>query len=223
MSSDSSNDGTLGRIALKQVRVRRKDVAKQGAAPLGGGKTRTRKAPEAAKAPDNPLNRLVPYLDLFGRLEDRELARLSRVAVEHAAQMRAQVDEIAKSFARYVDLVDRLSEEEFVRLTAAPPKTVRFWLLCQPRTKTMTVAPSDSGTYEAAPHPANDPPSSPLSVSPAPVHRSPTPAPVSPAAAPPGASGVPIEIDDDDDDDDDFADFDPSEALVDDDDDDDFF
>lgn len=140
MSSESSNDGTLGRIALKQVRVRRSDVeAQQRAANAGRS---------SARPAENPLNRLVPYLDLFSRLEDMELARLADTAVEHVAQMRRQVDEIGRSLATYRDLIDRLTEDELVRLTQAPPKTVRFWLLCQPRTEDHTAAASSSGTFD---------------------------------------------------------------------------
>jgi hypothetical protein len=82
----------------------------------------------------NPMNRLVPYLDLFVRLGDEELSRLAGVEVELVAALRNQVIAIEASLAPYGDLLPRLGDEELVRLTGATPKTIRFWRLCQPRT-----------------------------------------------------------------------------------------
>lgn len=114
MPGDSNSDNSerihIGRIPLKQVRV---------------------KKPEPTQA--NPMNRLVPYLDLFGRLEDDELARLAGCDVEVAAALRKQVVAIDRALAHYVDLLPRLADDELVRLTGATPKTIRFWRLCQPR------------------------------------------------------------------------------------------
>jgi hypothetical protein len=108
--SDNSEPISIGRIPLKQVRVKRT---------------------ESSNA--NPMNRLVPYLDLFCRLEDEELARLAGVAEEVCATLRKQVVAIDRGLARYVDLLSRLTDGELVRLTGATAKTIRFWRLCQPR------------------------------------------------------------------------------------------
>jgi hypothetical protein len=83
---------------------------------------------------NNPMNRLVPYLDLFMRLDDAELSRLAGVEADLVATLRRQVVEIGDGLAQYLDLLPRLSDEELVRLTGASAKTVRFWRLCQPRT-----------------------------------------------------------------------------------------
>ena len=80
-SSDNSGDGTLGRIALKQVRVSRQELeARQASQPPSGGAPRS-------KGKANPMNRLVPYLDLFCRLEDEELSRLAREELRHFEQV----------------------------------------------------------------------------------------------------------------------------------------
>jgi hypothetical protein len=92
---------------------------------------------------DNPMNRLVPYLDLFVRLGDEELSRLARVDIEIVAALRNQVMAIDGSLAHYGDLLPRLGDDELVRLTGATPKTIRFWRLCQPRTQ---LAPKGSDT-----------------------------------------------------------------------------
>ncbi|MCH9687281.1 MAG: hypothetical protein K0V04_37955 [Deltaproteobacteria bacterium] len=79
------------------------------------------------------MNRLVPYLDLFGRLSDDELARLASVPADVAANLRQQVVQVDRALTRFTDLLPRLSDAELVRLTSATPKTIRFWRLCQPR------------------------------------------------------------------------------------------
>lgn len=117
MSSESSNVKdrvSIGRIPLKQVRVSRSDHKE-----------------EAPKA--NPMNKLVPYLDLFCRLDDDELARLAGVDKDVCASLRSQVDAINAGLAAYADLLPRLSDVELTRLTGASDRTIRFWRLCQPR------------------------------------------------------------------------------------------
>jgi hypothetical protein len=117
----SAGDGTLGRIALKQVRVSRAELearGREGSGPRPAG---------------NPMNRLVPYLDLFCRLGDDELARLARVPRSTVESLRQQIEEVNRALGRYSDLLPRLSDEELVRLTGATAKTVRFWRLSQPR------------------------------------------------------------------------------------------
>jgi len=79
------------------------------------------------------MNNLVPYLDLFCRLDDAELVRLGGVELDVVVSLRAQVDTINDGLAAYADLLPRLSDSELVRLTGASDRTIRFWRLCQPR------------------------------------------------------------------------------------------
>lgn len=79
------------------------------------------------------MNRLVPYLDLFGRLNNEELSRLSRVPSSIVEQLRGQVVEVQRALHRYGDLLPRLSDDELARLTGASPKTIRFWRLSTPK------------------------------------------------------------------------------------------
>jgi hypothetical protein len=119
-SAESQHDATLGRIPLKQVRVKRGEGAR----------------------PANAVNFLVPYLDLFWRLDDGELGRLAGVDAEIVAGLRKQVIEVDRALERYVDLLPRLTDDELVRLTGATEKTIRFWRLCQPRVPPRDRAPS---------------------------------------------------------------------------------
>lgn len=121
----SSSPERLGRIALKQVRVSRADVEARAEARAREGSSRTKAS--------NPMNRLVPYLDLFGRLSDDELARLARAPVNAVEGLRQQVDDINRALGRFADLLPRLNDDELARLTGASLKTIRFWRLSQPR------------------------------------------------------------------------------------------
>jgi len=106
----------LATITLRQIRVSRADVQDK---------------PSSTDA--NPMNRLVPYLDLYARLSDEELARLAGVPAAVASNLRRQVVQVDRALARFTDLLPRLTDAELVRLTGATPKTIRFWRLCQPR------------------------------------------------------------------------------------------
>ena len=117
----SSAPETLGRIALKQVRVSRAEH-----------EARSRESSAARKA-SNPMNRLVPYLDLFCRLSDDELSRLARTPTNAVEQLRQQIEEVNRALGRWTDLLPRLSDDELARLTGATIKTIRFWRLSQPR------------------------------------------------------------------------------------------
>ncbi len=144
-SPPGSSDGqpALGRIQLKRVAVA------TGSGPAVGGAAAAGKTGGSTR----PMNRLVPYLDLFARLGDDELSRLAQVPVAVVVELRTQVDEICGALASYADLLPRLCDEELVRLTGATPKTVRFWRLCQPR-------------VPGAPEPADTQISSPLDMEP---------------------------------------------------------
>jgi hypothetical protein len=122
MSSEDTSGApeTLGRIALKQVRVSRAEA-----------EARAREA--AGQKSNNPMNRLVPYLDLFCRLGDEELARLSGAPLQAVEGLRLQIDEVNRALGRFADLLTRLNDDELSRLTGASNKTIRFWRLSQPR------------------------------------------------------------------------------------------
>ncbi len=156
MSSESSNANdrvSIGRIGLKQVRVSRTEREKE--------------------RPVNPMNRLVPYLDLFCRLSDAELSRLAGVEEGVCASLRQQVVMISEGLAAYADLLPRLGDAELVRLTGASDKTIRFWRLCQPAQRTPASKPEVAPAAQAGPAAG------------VPEHREAAPtAPHSPVAAP---------------------------------------
>lgn len=120
----------LATITLRQIRVSRADVQEK---------------PTSADA--NPMNLLVPYLDLYGRLTDEELSRLAGVPATVVNNLRLQVVQVDRALARFTDLLPRLTDAELVRLTGATPKTIRFWRLCQPR---LAMAGTDAPGWSVA-------------------------------------------------------------------------
>jgi hypothetical protein len=149
MQGDEPNagaaDGTLGRIALKQVRMSRAEAEARSREASSPAQTQVQsqaqsqaQSPTPAQTPAsrksaNPMNRLVPYLDLFCRLSDEELSRLARAPISAVENLRQQVHEVNRALGRYIDLLPRLSDDELARLTGATTKTIRFWRLSQPR------------------------------------------------------------------------------------------
>jgi hypothetical protein len=139
MQGDEPNagaaDGTLGRIALKQVRMSRAEIearSREGSSTTQAQAQSQTQTPASRKSA-NPMNRLVPYLDLFCRLSDDELSRLARAPTSAVENLRQQVDEVNRALGRYIDLLPRLSDDELARLSGATTKTIRFWRLSQPR------------------------------------------------------------------------------------------
>lgn len=133
----SSAPETLGRIALKQVRVSRAEVEARNAEARNtdarNAESRARESTSSARKSNNPMNRLVPYLDLFCRLGDEELSRLARTPTTAVEGLRQQIEEVNRALGRWADLLPRLGDDELARLTGATVKTIRFWRLSQPR------------------------------------------------------------------------------------------
>jgi hypothetical protein len=78
-------------------------------------------------------NALVPYLDLFDRLDDVELARIAGVQPAVVAGLREQVDAVQKAFAGREELLPMLRDSELARMLGADVRTIQFWrLTCLP-------------------------------------------------------------------------------------------
>ena len=132
----TSGEAHLATIALRQVRVSREELRD--------------KDNRDNKKTTNMMNRLVPYLDLFGRLTDAELARLAEVPVKTATNLRKQVISVDRALERFTDLLPRLSDAELVRVTSATAKTIRFWRLCQPKAYQAAVPTRGPGGFSVA-------------------------------------------------------------------------
>jgi hypothetical protein len=78
------------------------------------------------------MERLVGYLDLFDRLSDGELARLSDVDPMLVQRVRLQIEDVRDQLGVYSDLLPRLTNDELARLTETELAVVRFWRLSQP-------------------------------------------------------------------------------------------
>lgn len=113
----------LGKISLGQKKVSEDEFDRHGDAAI-----RRRDPKEVGR-----LNRLVPYLDLFERLEDRELARLANVPERTVLRMRDQVKSVRRKLHPYVGLLDRLDDLQLARIAETSPKMFQYLRLCQPR------------------------------------------------------------------------------------------
>ena len=127
---------TLGKIQLAKQAVDSTEYVAHKRAALRRGDPR-----EVAR-----LNKLVPYLDLFERLSDRELARLADVPELTATQMREQVVTVRRKLGRFEPLLERLDDVQLARVADTSPKMFQYLRLCQPRHRP---AQASSGTRAA--------------------------------------------------------------------------
>jgi len=113
----------LGKIALGQKEVSEQELGRHEDAAIS-----RRDSKEVRR-----LNKLVPYLDLFTRLEDREIARLADVPERTVARMRTQVSSVGRKLEPFVKLLDRLNDQQLGRVAQISPKMFLYLRLCQPR------------------------------------------------------------------------------------------
>jgi hypothetical protein len=76
-------------------------------------------------------NSLVPYLDLFDRLEDAELRKLSGAPPEIIADMRRRVRTVQDAFSHRRALLVELDDAELIKITGADERTIRFWRMTE--------------------------------------------------------------------------------------------
>ena len=130
----------LGRIQLKQVRLNRLNRAEVPSPHEAYDESNDLPRDDAAADAEQSspgldpgaMERLVGYLDLFDRLTDDELSRLSAVDAVLVHRVRHQIEDVREQLGAYSDLLPRLSNDELARLTDSELAVVRFWRLSQP-------------------------------------------------------------------------------------------
>lgn len=179
---------TLGKIQLAKQAVDSTEYVAHKRAALRRGDPR-----EVAR-----LNKLVPYLDLFERLSDRELARLADVPELTATQMREQIVSVRRKLGSFEPLLERLDDVQLARVADTSPKMFQYLRLCQPRhrpaqassgthaARLRAVAPPGDETASAAPSRPVDPFAAAASTG----QSSPEPSSTGPRAAAPGAASA---------------------------------
>ena len=130
----SKRPATLGKISLQPKRVSEQEYEAHQVEAL------RRKDPKEVRR----LNLLVPYLDLFHRLNDEELARLAGVPTPTVRSMRAQVNSVGHRLKDYVALLDRLDDQQLARVADTSPKMFQYLRLCQPRYEGGTIRSGSS-------------------------------------------------------------------------------
>lgn len=74
---------------------------------------------------------LVPYLDLFGRLGDEDLSKLSGAPLNVVSELRRQIEAVQKTLGSRRALLPELSDAELVKITGEKLMTIRFWRLTE--------------------------------------------------------------------------------------------
>ena len=95
---------------------------------------------------------LAPFLDLFSRMTDDQLSRLTGVSPAEVSRQRREVYRVMDLLEPFEDLLVRLDDEALVRLTEQSLDTVIFWRACcipPPRLK------RGRGTTDESTAPAN--------------------------------------------------------------------
>ena len=129
-----TTDATGSQQALGKITLGRKTVSENEFDRHGDAAIRRRDPKEVGR-----LNKLVPYLDLFARLEDHELAQLADVPERTVARMRVQVKSVQRKLGPYVGLLDRLDDRQLGRIAQTSPKMFLYLRLCQPRGPNVTL------------------------------------------------------------------------------------
>ena len=80
---------------------------------------------------DHQRERVTPYFDLFGRLDDQELGRLANVDPSVIAEIRPILDSIVQPLSEYDHLLDSLGDSKLSRAFGLPDTAVRIWRLCR--------------------------------------------------------------------------------------------
>jgi hypothetical protein len=102
---------------------------------------------------------LEPVLDLFVRINDEQIVRLTGVPQEIVEQQRSEIEQIMVALEPFEDLLPRLDDEALARLAEQEEISIEFWRRCcvpPPRLPPSSLqAPSAGNKPEAsAPHEA---------------------------------------------------------------------
>jgi hypothetical protein len=73
---------------------------------------------------------LEPFLDLFVRIDDDHMVRLTGVQKQIVQQQRAEVEQIMVALEPFEDLLPRLDNEALARLTDQEEIAIEFWRRC---------------------------------------------------------------------------------------------
>ena len=90
---------------------------------------------------------LAPFLDLFVRMTDAQLAKLTDVPTSTVAAQRKTVVRIMGQLEPFEDLLPRLEDDALARLTQTDVGIISFWRACciaPARTRASSTSPGDA-------------------------------------------------------------------------------
>ena len=73
---------------------------------------------------------LEPFLDLFVRINDEQIVRLTGVPEEIVQQQRAEIEQIMVALEPFEDLLPRLDDPALARLAEQEEIAIEFWRRC---------------------------------------------------------------------------------------------
>lgn len=79
----------------------------------------------------NTRDKLTPYFDLFDRLDDEELGRISGVPAEIVGEVRIVIESIYDPLREYEKLMETLDNAQLCKLFGIPQSAAAIWRHCR--------------------------------------------------------------------------------------------
>ena len=76
-------------------------------------------------------DKLIPYLDLFDRLDDEEIGRISGVEKSLVGEVRSVIESIYDPLREYENLLDTLDDAQLCKLFGFPKSAASIWRHCR--------------------------------------------------------------------------------------------
>lgn len=76
-------------------------------------------------------DKLIPYFDLFDRLDDSEISRIAQVDVQVVSEVRTVIESIYDPLRNYEKLLDTLDDAQLCKLFGFPKSAAAIWRHCR--------------------------------------------------------------------------------------------
>jgi hypothetical protein len=76
-------------------------------------------------------DKLIPYFDLFDRLDDSEISRIAQVDKQVVSEVRTVVESIYDPLRKYENLLETLDDAQLCKLFGFPKSAAAIWRHCR--------------------------------------------------------------------------------------------